>query len=272
MPPRSRAAAAAAVAKTLPLPLEGCTIAFSGRFTKYGHSQASLENLVTELGGKTMKSVAKDVTHLVCTEQDYNDTEGKVKVARKRDLPLVKPEWLLDCEKEQTFVKADEFLWTAAPAVAAGTATNGDKKRPIAVANTNGDGSEDEKPQAKKAKNGGKADSGGDDDDANEDKPQAKKAKANGKTATKVKSDAQQDGDEVTEASEKVVAEGQFIKNTSVAIPLDEHCHLVNCQVYVDPTSGMIYDASLNQSSTSNNHNKFYRLQASSIHYISEKN
>lgn len=235
MPPRRRAAAAAA-AKTPPL--EGCTVAFSGRFNKYGHSHGSLEQLVRELGGKTMKSVGQGATHLVCTEQDYNDGASKVGTAQAQGTPLVKPEWLVECEKQQTAVGADEFLWTAA-AAADGT-TNGDKKRPIAVADANDDGGDDDKPQAKKAKANGKGAS-----------------KANGKT------DAKKDGDEAAKGTEKVVAEGQFIKNKGVAIPLDEYCPLSTYQVHVDPSSGMIYDASLNQSSTSNNHNKFYRLQVS---------
>ncbi|PNY19706.1 Poly [ADP-ribose] polymerase [Tolypocladium capitatum] len=227
MPPRRKAAAAAAAAKTPPL--EGCTVAFSGRFNKYGHSHGSLEQIVHEHGGKTMKSVGQGVTHLVCTEQDYNDGSSKVGAAQAQGTPLVKPEWLFECEKQQTPIGADDFLWAVAVA-AAGGKTNGRKKRPIAVANANGDGDD-------------------------EDRPQDKKPRANGKA------DIKKDGDEAAKGTEKVVAEGQFIKNKSVAIPMDEHCPLLTYQVHVDPSTGMIYDASLNQSSTSNNHNKFYRLQ-----------
>ncbi|POR31002.1 Poly [ADP-ribose] polymerase [Tolypocladium paradoxum] len=258
MPPRRRAAAAAA--KTPPL--EGCAVAFSGRFNKYGHSHGSLEQLVRELGGKTMKSVGQGLTHLVCTEQDYNDGASKVGTAQAQGTPLVKPEWLLECEKQQTAVGADEFLWTAGGAATDGP-TDGDKKRPIAVTDANGDGDDEDKPRAKKPKaNGkaatkanGKADAKNDGDGDDEDKPSAKQPKAKGKA------DATKDDDSVAKGTEKVVAEGQFIRNKSVAIPLDDHCPLVTSQVHVDPSTGMIYDASLNQSSTSNNHNKFYRLQ-----------
>jgi poly [ADP-ribose] polymerase 2/3/4 len=48
---------------------------------------------------------------------------------------------------------------------------------------------------------------------------------------------------------------------TSTAnIPLDEGCPLFDYEVYVDP-QGVIFDASLNQTNSTNNNNKFYRIQ-----------
>lgn len=78
---------------------------------------------------------------------------------------------------------------------------------------------------------------------------------------------AQADSEPAVETKEeKEVAEGQFIKKKNVAIPVDEHCPLNSTyQVHIDPDSGLIYDASLNQTNASHNNNKFYRIQASSV-------
>ncbi|KAM4066516.1 poly(ADP-ribose) polymerase catalytic domain-containing protein [Hirsutella rhossiliensis] len=201
--PQQPAAAAAA-------PLEGCVVAFSGRFRdKYDHSHDSLIKFVRSLGGAVAKTAAASMTHLVCTEPDYVDGTVKVRAAQEQHVPVVKPEWLF-----------------ASPSAARGR----NKKRPIAAV---ADSSADHDNTAVQASS-----------------PQAKKLKANGKAS-----------DEPPADEDKVVAEGQFVKKKGVAIPLDSYCPLTSYRVHVDPDTGMIYDASLNQSSTSNNHNKFYRLQ-----------
>ena len=77
---------------------------------------------------------------------------------------------------------------------------------------------------------------------------------------------ADQDGKNVAEpvTMEKklpILGNGQCLRRKNILIPVDTHCPLYNYSVYVESMSGMIYDAALNQSNTSNNHNKFYRLQ-----------
>lgn len=49
-------------------------------------------------------------------------------------------------------------------------------------------------------------------------------------------------------------------KSKDIAIPADEHCPLQQHRVYIEK-SGLIYDASLNQTNASNNNNKFYIVQ-----------
>ncbi len=56
------------------------------------------------------------------------------------------------------------------------------------------------------------------------------------------------------------VGVGQITKRRDIQIPLDEGCPLATYAVFIDP-SGVIYDASLNQTNASNNNNKFYRIQ-----------
>ncbi|EXK76397.1 poly [ADP-ribose] polymerase [Fusarium oxysporum f. sp. raphani 54005] len=58
-----------------------------------------------------------------------------------------------------------------------------------------------------------------------------------------------------------VVPKNKPIKRKDVVIPLDEHCTLGTYKVYVDPKTGLIYDASLNQTVSSTNKNKFYNIQ-----------
>ncbi|PCD21898.1 hypothetical protein AU210_015701 [Fusarium oxysporum f. sp. radicis-cucumerinum] len=57
------------------------------------------------------------------------------------------------------------------------------------------------------------------------------------------------------------VPKNKPIKKKDVVIPLDEHCTLGTYKVYVDPKTGIIYDASLNQTVSSTNKNKFYNIQ-----------
>ncbi|CAG9944454.1 unnamed protein product [Clonostachys rosea f. rosea IK726] len=90
-----------------------------------------------------------------------------------------------------------------------------------------------------------------------EEKPKVTKAK--GKSKAKAKAEPEVKDDEFEE--EKVVAEGQFIKKKGIEIPVDSHSpHFFDHKVYVDPDSGMIWDASLNQTNASNNNNKWGRV------------
>ena len=235
--PTRRAAAAAAAAPAAPatLPLDGCKIALSGRFHDFGHNtQSSLEKLVEQLGGSVTRSVSKDTTHVCCTEEDYKRNSAKVTAGKAKDLPLVSPQWILSVEF--TGVRADEatFSWATqlAPNGTNGTTASG-KKRPIAVAKS----ADDEEPDSKKAKGG----------------------KGTGDKANGMKTNGASKDEAAKE--EKQVAEGQFMKKKNAAIPLDELCPLTTYQVYVEPDSGMIWDASLNQSNSGKNNNKFYRIQ-----------
>ncbi|PWY84776.1 poly polymerase [Aspergillus heteromorphus CBS 117.55] len=65
----------------------------------------------------------------------------------------------------------------------------------------------------------------------------------------------QQDG------TTKKFKDAQTIGTKSLNVPVDETCPLrAHYAVYIDP-SGLIWDATLNQTSASNNNNKFYRVQ-----------
>ncbi|KAH8126602.1 poly polymerase catalytic domain-containing protein [Trichoderma asperelloides] len=232
---RRKAAAAAPAAPATP-PLEGRVLAISGKFDNSKHTHASLEQLVKSLGGSVTKSVTKTTTHVVCTEDDYNNNTAKVAAGKAKDLPLVSPEWIFESEKQNKTIDPQEHVWGADPS---DPQANG-KKRPLMVSKSD----DDEEPQAKKTKT-------------------AKGAKGSKAANGKAKADSDPDSEAQAETKEESqVAEGQFIKKKNVAIPVDEHCPLNSSyQVHIDPDSGLIYDASLNQTNASHNNNKFYRIQ-----------
>jgi poly [ADP-ribose] polymerase len=276
MPPtRRRAANPPAVDP----PLDGCAIAVSGKFEEIGHSHSSLEALIRKHGGTLTRSVTKATTHVVSTDHDFNSNSNKVTAARAKDIPILDPSWLIDTDAKGTKLNADDYSWSSASksnGTAKATANGKSKKRSSPTVD---DDEEDSQPRAKRArstsvapqskakpkttKKGTKAKAAVKDEseEEEEDEPKTKaKPKAAAKKGAKGKAAVKDEPEEAPE-EKKVVAEGQFMKKKDVAIPLDEHCTLPTYQVYVDPDTGLIYDASLNQANSSANNNKFYRIQ-----------
>ncbi|KAM0477496.1 hypothetical protein ACHAPX_005809 [Trichoderma viride] len=241
---RKAAAAAAAPAASATPPLDGHVIAISGKFDNSKHTHASLEQLVRSLGGSVTKSVTKTTTHVVCTEDDCNSSTAKVAAGKAKDLPLVGPEWIFESEKQNKAIDPQDHVWGSDSAKPSDSQANG-KKRPLVVSKSD----DDAEPDAKKTKTkGSKA------------KDKAKAAKADSEPEAEPEAEAEAEAKTETK-EEKQVAEGQFIKKKNVAIPVDEHCPLNSTyQVHIDPDSGLIYDASLNQTNASHNNNKFYRV------------
>lgn len=56
------------------------------------------------------------------------------------------------------------------------------------------------------------------------------------------------------------VGDGQNAKSKKVTIEVDEYCTLSGYRVYIED-DGSIWDASLNQTNSSANNNKFYKVQ-----------
>ncbi|KAH7318239.1 poly polymerase catalytic domain-containing protein [Stachybotrys elegans] len=245
MPPRRRAAQKAATPP--PSPLEGCAIALSGKFDT---THAALEQVIQGLGGTVTKSITKNTTHLVCTDEDFAADTAKVVAAKAKDILLLKPSWLSQCVDKKDKVDEKDHLHSSAPTTgsttngsaangAASGATNGadhTKKRPIAVANANGS----DEPKTKKTKGAkGAASAGADTNAAVKTEPEPEEAEEEAK-----------------------FSEGQFIKKQkNMEVLRDGYCYLVDYQVHIDADTGLIWDASLNQSNSSNNNNKFYRIQ-----------
>ena len=225
-------------------PLDGVVATLSGKFDEHdGHTQPSLEALIRSLGGSVAKSVTKATTHVVCSEHDYTSNAVKIAAGSAKNLPIVSPQWVIQCQEKAVALSTEDYEWaelTKAPATNGvnGSAKSNGKKRPLIVAK---------------------------DQDASDNEPETKKVK--GRAAkTEPKKEAKESQDETkAPEEEKTVAEGQFMKNKNAVIPLDEYCELPSYQVYVDSETNMIWDASLNQSNASRNNNKFYRLQVSIV-------
>ncbi|KAF5012989.1 hypothetical protein FDECE_996 [Fusarium decemcellulare] len=256
MPPRRKAAAKPPADP----PFDGCAIALSGKFDSYDHNHSSLEALIRQHGGSVTRSVTKATTHVVCTEYDFNDGTTKVAAAKAKDLPLLSPGWVIDTDSKGVKLNADDYAWTDAPKTNGATngTTKSTKKR-AAKAEEDEEEEEEDQPRTKRSRSA-----------AADSKPKATKAtkatKAKTTKASKAKAAVKDESEEeeVEEEEvkeEKVVAEGQFIKKKGTAIPLDEGCTLPTYQVHIDADSGLIYDASLNQTNSSHNNNKFYRIQ-----------
>ncbi|KAK3325101.1 poly-ribose polymerase-like protein [Apodospora peruviana] len=253
-----------------PPPLEGCKIAFSGQFP--GETHASLKATAEGAGATVASSVTKDTTHLVATEADFNKTAAKVVKAQSSSIPIVSLEWLTLSAKNNIREPEKHFMFGAADedddddvaqaaasnsaSQADGTATNGRKssrKRAASPAANDNITDNDNAPPAKKTR-GCKAapksdDANGteakdDDDDKNVKDAKVKTAKPKKKSSSPA----------------PIMGEGQIIKRKDIQIPLDEGCPWNTSAVYIDD-SGIVYDASLNQTNASNNNNKFYRIQ-----------
>jgi poly [ADP-ribose] polymerase len=227
-----KAKVAAAAAAHAP-PLTGCTIAVSGTFP--GVSQAAIAELIAELGGSLVKSVTQDCTHLVATPSELQKPTAKVKTALSNpNVRIVTLSWIQTSAADNAKAPENDHLAAPGPtAVVPQLTTDGtaNVRSSSGPQQTNGQSKRSASPDTlssasvKKQKTQPAANA----------KPKAAPA-AKAKAACLVK---------------------------RVNVPQDEGVNSPSHQVYVDP-DGTVYDASLNQANSSNNNNKFYRIQVCS--------
>ncbi|KAH7407017.1 poly polymerase catalytic domain-containing protein [Phaeosphaeria sp. MPI-PUGE-AT-0046c] len=122
MPPRKTAKKAAKAS-----PLDGCSIATSGRFA--GLTQAALADRLTSLGATVASKVTSDTTILIATEKDYESNSTKVKSATTENVPVVALGWLEECEDTDSKVDETQYLLSSSGNGNAQSQTNGSKKR-----------------------------------------------------------------------------------------------------------------------------------------------
>jgi poly [ADP-ribose] polymerase 2/3/4 len=264
MPPKKGGKKAAVAAPAVPI-LDGCKIAISGTFPK-PYTQAAVKAKAEELGASVASSVTGTATHVVATFADYSKPSAKVAKAQELSLPIVTLEWLLLCadgtkKPEAEYLPRDvadedddedgepDTKSTASQATAT-TAKSGRARAAKRAASPSPQApngiSQTVAPKAKRAKKvAPKAE-----DDEDDDAKAASEPAEPPKPVTK---------GEPTEA-ELVVGRGQIAKRLDIAIPLDEGCPHYTHVVYIDP-QGVIFDASLNQTNSGKNNNKFYRIQ-----------
>ncbi|KAF2024322.1 PARP-domain-containing protein [Setomelanomma holmii] len=194
-------------------PLDGCSIATSGKFP--GTTQGALGERLTSLGATVASKVTADTTFLIATEKDYESNSSKVKAAVTHNVPVVTLDWLDECESTDSKVDEASYLLSSSTASAVAPApaqsqTNGSKKRAAST-------------------------------------PDASQASTQDAKKPKIVEDAK-------------VGDGQNAKSKKIAISVDEYCPIGSYQVYIDG-DGTIWDASLNQTNSSANNNKFYKVQ-----------
>lgn len=236
MPPKAKKAAASAPPPG-GAPLDGCVIAFSGRFT--GYKQSTLETKCANLGGRPAKSVVEGTTHVVTTQADYDNLCTKVWQAKDRGgIFIVSLDWLLESEDSNARQAEAQYLFGASqngnangntPTAPSSTLPTSTQPQPVPVpvpVRNN--------PSIKRQASA-----------TPEPKPDVKKTKLdevakNGKAAA--------------------IGKEQIAKSWDVQVPVDEGCSLIGYAVHIDDDS-VIWDASLNQTNAGANNNKFYRIQ-----------
>lgn len=157
-----------------------------------------------------------------------------------------------DCLEQSTRLAEDSYVLGTSNGAVNG---NGTRKRSVAAAS---DDSQTAPPQPKKTKTTktAKADTNG--STAQSQQPaQAQPSQPNTVPAT---SSAGKALEKKVKSAEEASGETNIAKSMVVNIPIDEYCPLGGYRVYIDG-DGLIYDAALNQTNSSNNNNKFYRLQ-----------
>ena len=210
-------------------PLTGCTVAVSGTFP--GTSQAAIGELIATLGGTFVKSVTQECTHLVATPSELQRQTTKVKTALGYpNVQIVGFSWIQASEDDNTKAPENEHVVGSASAVPVPqTATNGNATTST-LQKANGQSKRSASPDAL---------------------PNAPVKKQKTQTAIDQSPDPAKQPNTAAPAK-------------PINVPQDEGVNSPTHRVYVGP-DGIIYDASLNQTNSSNNNNKFYRIQVSTL-------
>lgn len=204
--------------------MSGCTVAVSGTFP--GVSQAAIAERISKLGGNFVNSITQNCTHLIATSTECQKHTAKVKAALNNpNISVVNLSWVEASEADNARAPEDDHLVTSGSASAA--------------------------PASPKAAPDGKA--------------SAAPASAPQQPIGQSKRSAWPDnlaGVPTKKQKTLPLAKAKTKAGPSAArpIPQDEGVNSPSHRVYIGP-DGTIYDASLNQTNSSNNDNKFYRIQ-----------
>ncbi len=226
MPPRKKSTATSTPAPTPPL--DGCNVALCGSFAHL--PQATLKQKIQNMGATALNAVSPDTTHLVTSPENYRKPTAKVKAAQSLAIPVVGVQWLLDCLVANTRQPESPHLLSRPTAVASVAAP------PATPANTT--------RTAPSPPNGAIA---------TKKRKQTLSGSLDGTTSPVT---SQSDMKRV----KKMTALTPSLPKTKIVVPVDEFCPLSNVVVHVDDDN-VVWDASLNQTNSGNNNNKFYRIQ-----------
>lgn len=241
MPPKKASAKAAQKP-----PLKGCAITFASNSipanTLSVKSIADVKVKIYENGGTYVTKV-DECTHLVASEVQYEKNLTKVKEAKdNNNVTILSFDWLEQALSAKSPVDETQFILHDRAQKSTGTALT-DNSSANGVVNVKAEDEDDittTKRTSRKRKRPVKYEEDEDDEDEHEEeKEDLIVDKTNGKASN-------------------------VTKNQALKIPLDEvlvRQRGTSFEVHVDPEDSVIYDVTLNQSDSSANANKFYRMQ-----------
>lgn len=260
MPPRQSKKAASS-----PLPLSNTCIAFQGAL---GRTHKDLADIVVALGGRNSPDVGTHCTHLIVSEKDAAKKHGqKLSLALKFGVKMVLVTWLEECQRLHALQPEEKYLAKIPGCGDEDTDNTIAKKEDGAAASIKKENQDAENTDIKiedgavapvKRKRGTPAapaittTTPGDSD--NEDKKPAKRPRG--------KKDSVEPKDEpAATVPGAVLPSDQTNEKPANTVPIDPQCTLSSYNVYIDPDTGVVYDASLNQTNSGHNNNKYYLIQ-----------
>ncbi|EPS31474.1 hypothetical protein PDE_06429 [Penicillium oxalicum 114-2] len=243
-----------------PRKFKSLVIAVSG--TIAGYKQAAIKALVEEQGATFAPTVNDDCTHLITTAKEVEKKTTKYLAASQ--LPkckIVSIDWLVDSSAKKSPIAEKPYLLdTGVTAdVTKADETNNDNDQSGKRATR--------KASAKSQDNGAVIDGDSKTEDADVKKAAKKTAKSSTTTAAekKKRSIKEEEEDASSTISNKKQKTASDSTPKKLKIPVDsgflrENLAFEDPEVFID-SSGVIWDATLNQTNATANNNKFYLIQ-----------
>ncbi|KAK2670141.1 WGR domain [Fusarium oxysporum f. sp. vasinfectum] len=223
--------------------LTGCVITVCGRLRK-NHTHDSFKSIINQCGGRYVATVNKATTHIVVTDVSMHSKTVQSALAKREDLILMMPEWLIDIGAGKKRLDANDYTWPQSQTKIAKPNSVAKPKPPATPKKTPAKPTTAAKPKPKAAAKPKKTAPKSEPKAAAQSKASKPKAAAQSK-ASEPKAAAQSK----TKARSKTKAKSK----TSVE-PLTEY------DVWVDD-SGLTYDAYLTQTNSVTNRDRYYRIQ-----------
>ncbi|KAG7408288.1 hypothetical protein Forpe1208_v012499 [Fusarium oxysporum f. sp. rapae] len=95
--------------------LDGFVIAVCcrpGKFKNKRYTRNSFKGIIDQFGGTFVEYVTKATTHIVVTDVSRYSKTVQSALAKREDLILMKPEWLIDIESGKKRLDANDYTWS----------------------------------------------------------------------------------------------------------------------------------------------------------------
>lgn len=198
------------------MPLAGQGIVLSGVFESIGHSQSSLTELVKALGGFVTSRICQRTKYVVSSKENYNTNKPKIITAHQAKILVMTPEWLIDCQKRCQNLDPKDYCWVNVQAKEPATASTNSKRKRL---------SNDDQSDVKRSR--------GPYLDSNSTRRSVPLA-SSGATGE----------DYVVEGS-LLANDDQYVNEKKSILQPDSLLPYEGFQVYIEPSTGLVYDALL---------------------------